>query len=336
MFNKFYISKANLINNLKAIKKKNKSALICAMVKANAYGIGAKQVVKIVDKKIDYYGVATLNEAKKLNKYTNKKILIVGPFELGGNNFSYTLSSLKDVRKAIKFGKKINVHLKVNSGMNRYGFNSLKKFYLALKFIKNSNINLEGIFTHYATADSLVNLQTKKFVKFVNLAHYMGFKPIIHADNSEVNRAFNHNFDMVRVGFGLYLNDSAPFKPVASIYSKIVQINHVHSGNLVGYNYRAVADRPMRVAVVPLGYADGLDMRLIGFNLRLNGAECKILNICMDCFMLDISHTKITKKDTVPILNKHNNLLKYANYLKTHVYEVSTKFGQIRAKRIIR
>lgn len=335
MFNEILINKTNLINNIKQVKSKNQNSKICAMVKANAYGVGVKQVVKILENYVDFWGVACFFEANAIKNLTNKKILIVGPLENKNINerFSYTCSSIEDVKFLIKLNKKINIHIKINSGMNRYGLSDFKEFKQILKLVKNSQLEFEGIFTHFATADKFVNFQYNYFLKFVHIAKKYGFNPIVHADNSVVNEKFNHNLDMVRIGFDLYNKSSENFKPVVEIKSKIVQINKVKKGNLVGYNYRFVAKKSMQVAVIPIGYADGFDMHYLNLSLNISNKNCKILNICMDCFMLDVSDIKIKKGDEIYILNHIKPLSLYANYSNTSEYEVMTKFSKLRAVR---
>lgn len=337
MFNKMYINKQNLINNLMRIKADNPNTLVCAMVKANAYGVGLKQVVKSISGLVNFFGVVCFFEAKKVKKYCTNKILIVGALERGNIDpaFSYTCNSVKDVKYLTKKQQSINIHLKINSGMNRYGFSSLSKFKKALKIISKSKLNLEGLYTHFATADNYADKQMKKFNNFIALCKKMGFNPIIHSDNSAVNLIKNHHLNMVRIGFNLYNNNELGFNSVAEIQTKITQVNIVNKGELVGYNYRFVAPKSMRVAVLPIGYADGFDMHYIGLDLCVDGAMCKVLNICMDCFMLDITNTKLKKGDKIKILDKFNSLTKYANFSSTSEYEVMTKFSSLRARRII-
>ncbi len=336
MLNRILIDKISLINNVKLIREKNKKSLLCAMVKANAYGVGAKEVVKILNNFVDFFGVSNVLEAKAIMNITNKKILIVGAIDGKiDTRFSYTCFGIEDVERLAKLKIPLNIHLKVNVGMNRFGFKNILEFKRAILIINNSMLNLEGVFTHFPTADKLVDTQFKKFKKFVNICHMFGLNPIIHADNSSVSDNKNHHLDMVRIGFNLFNKNDSGFKPIVKIESKIIQINEVGSGELVGYNYRAVANKPMRVAVLPIGYADGFDMHYLGINLFINGFKCKVLNICMDCFMLDVTNTNLKQNDKVEILNEQNNLLHYASFAKTHEYEVMTKFSYLRGKRIV-
>ncbi len=331
MFNSFYISKANLLHNLRIIKKKT-NAKVCAMVKANAYGVGLKEVVSILNNKVDYFGVVNVSEADEVRAISKNKILIVGALEQGEiKDYSYTCCSIKDIKYLISLNKKVNIHLKINTGMNRFGL-KLCQLKRALKLIAESKLILEGVFTHFATADNFVDCQYKLLEKAVAIIKQQGFNPIVHADNSA--NITKHNLDMVRVGFKLY-NDSFPFKPVVKITAKILQINTVMRGAVVGYDYNFVAPKKMRVAVVSLGYADGFLHGLIGCKIFVKGKACSVLNVCMDCFMLDVTDVNIKLGESIYIINKENNLFYYANYLHTSPYEIGTNFSKIRAKKYL-
>lgn len=337
MFNKILIHKDNLINNIKQVKFENPNSKICAMVKANAYGVGLKQVVQVLNDYVDFFGVACFFEAKQVKKISDKKILIVGPIEKENldEGFSYTCGSIDDVKYLISLKKPINVHLKINTGMNRYGFKEVKEFKKALNLIAHSQLTIEGMFTHFATTDEFVNIQFKIFNNFTKICNQYGFYPIVHTDNSLANEKFNHHMNMVRVGFNLYNRDQGWFLPVAEIKSEVVQTYDIKKRELVGYNYRFVAQKNTKIAIIPIGYADGFDLKYINMNININGKICKIINICMDCFMLDITNTNIKKGDEIYILNKFNSLKMYADYLCTSEYEIMTKFSHLRGKRII-
>ncbi len=335
MFNKKIISIDNLINNIKQVRKYNQNSLVCAMVKADAYGVGADIVVQTIDEYVDWYGVACFFEAKKVRGLTNKPILIVGPIDEIDESYSYTCSSLEDIERLISLDRVVNIHIKVNSGMNRYGFKEISEFRRALKLVKRSKLILEGIYTHFATTDDLIDKQMERFKKFINLCHRYQFNPIIHADNSAVNMYKNHQLDMVRIGYNLYNQDDKTFSSVTQIRSKIVQINDIKRGELVGYNRRFVAKKRMKIAVIPIGYADGFDLRYIGFKLNIRGEECEVLNVCMDCFMLDISRSDMKKGDDIYILDNINSLHRYSEYAGISEYQVMTNFSHIRAERLI-
>ena len=335
MFNKIIIYKNNLINNVKQVKRENPNSKVCAMVKANAYGVGMNEVVQILENYVDFWGVACFFEATKIKNLTKRKILIVGPLEKKhiDDEFSYSCGSVEDIIYLAGLNKKINIHLKINTGMNRYGFKSIKKFKKALNLISRSKLFVEGVYTHFATSDEFVEKQMNIFNKFVRLVKKEGFTPIVHADNSFVNEMFNHNLDMVRIGFSLFARQGGGFLSAHEIKSEIVEVQTVKKGELVGYDYRFIAQKNMTVGIVPIGYADGFDRKYIGLELIQNGNKCEVLNVCMDCFMLDITNSGLKKGDEVSIVNKFNSLKLYSNHIETNEYEVITKFSYLRAER---
>lgn len=337
MFNKFFINKSNLIENINNIKAQKPNVKICAMVKANAYGVGAKEVVEILNDYVDFFGVVNSTEAENIKNLTNKKILITGGLDTShiDSRFSYTCNSLEDVMALKQLDKPLNIHIKINTGMNRYGISKINEFKTCLNALKNSKLNLEGVYTHFATTDSFVEHQLLKFNKFISVLKQKGLSAIVHADNSHVFDTRHHNFDMARIGFNLYNNTTNGYKPVVTIKTTITQVNKVKSGDVVGYDRRFVANRPMKIAILPIGYADGFDLDYIGLKLNIAGTKCSVLNVCMDCFMLDITDTKLKKGDTVYILNNVNPLSLYAKYATTSEYLIMCRFGAIRADKEI-
>ncbi len=334
MFNFKIIHRQFLIENINHVRQRIPNALVCAMVKANAYGVGLKETVKILSPYADFFGVACFDEAKQVRRLCLNNILIVGPLDECNEDFSQAVQSLAEVSRLVASKKKIKIHIKINSGMNRYGFKDFADFCDALKLIKNSNLILEGIFTHFATTDNFMDEQMQVFTKYVEACKDMGFNPIVHADNSFASENHCHGLDMVRIGFDLF-NKSNGVAPVVEIKSRTAKINEIEPNELVGYDYRYVAHKRMKVAVVPVGYADGFDLSFLGMNLKVKNIECKVLNICMDCFMIDVSNTNLKEGDYVSILGKENNLKKYAKYINTSEYEICTKFSKIRAKIIV-
>lgn len=334
MLNKMFLNKNNLLHNLTLIKNNNPNSKICAMVKANAYGHGLKQIVSLLNGQVDFFGVANVSEAKKVKKYTATDVLIVGPLNYAGEQFCYSCFCLDDIEKLAKLNKPIRIHVKVNSGMNRFGFNSIINFKRGLEVIKNSRLVLQGVFTHFATADGFVKKQYRRFKKFVRVVKRLGFNPLFHADNSAVNLKFNHNLNMVRVGYSLY-GAEKPFLPVMSLYACAVQINSIKKGELVGYNKRFVADKPTRVAVLSMGYADGLGLGCLGMEIKIKNQSCRIVNICMDCCMIDIANLELKKGDHVCLIGKVNPICNYAKQLSVSDYQIMCNFGWARADRVV-
>lgn len=330
-YSNYIINTKTLKNNLKNIKCKK----ICAMVKANAYGLGVKNVCPILKKYVNYFGVATVDEAVEIRQFDKTtKILVVGISEnyeqCVKNNIEITIGDYHNfllLEKFIKQNKvcKIKIHLKINSGMNRYGFKSLKDFQKVLKAIKNNkNIELVGIFTHFSNLKNkdCFNQEKSKFDAFLSkvknkenlLIHYGGGE----ADNV---MQFKPN-EMLRVGFNLFQN-------VVVVKSKVVAINVVKKGENVGYNGTYIAPQKTKIAVVGMGYADGVNWQLSNKGtVKIKNQLCKIIgNVCMDVFFVDVNGVNVEAGDDVVVFD---NAFEWAKICETSPYEILTSFNQRR------
>ena len=161
-FNSYCIEKRALLNNIQKIKSFIGKTKFCAVVKANAYGLGVENVCPIIDSMVDFYAVICVKEALNLRKLTNKDILILGASDLNRindcakNNITIAISTLEEVDAINRTAKlPINVHLKINSGMNRFGIKKKCELKRILEAIKKGNkINITGVYTHFATKDA--------------------------------------------------------------------------------------------------------------------------------------------------------------------------------------
>ena len=355
-FSDYIISLSNIKQNLLAYKKIDGKSKICAVVKANAYGVGLKYVVPAIDGLVDYYAVACFLEAKKLRKLTNKPILILNFTPTKNiafcqqNNICITVSNLVQAnliaQNASNSLPKIKLHLAINSGMNRIGFDSFDKFDQAIKVILSTkNMQIDGIFTHLYNAKNRADCehQISIFMQYLNiLKNYIDISQITkHASSSLPATSFkSFRFDMVRLGIMLFANtkNNAGIKTfdAISIKSKIINICKIQPGQSVGYSKGFVAKKPMTIGTVPLGYADGI-MRVAskkGYVLCC-GKPCKIVgNICMDMFMIDLTNTSAKLFDTVTIVGHNANhsilLNRLANFCGTIDYEILTNIKQNR------
>ena len=361
-FNSKQINIKNLKYNFNYIKNKINNKKICVMVKANAYGHGLTEIVQNL-KDADFFGVANFDEALAIRK-TNKdvKILIVGKtknFEnCAKNNVSISISSLEELKFLIKNLNNyanINIHLKVNCGMNRYGFSSLLQFKKAYKLAVNCGINVEGVFTHFSCIGEdkeQYEIQKLKFLKFLECIP-KNQNPIIHVGGSGVvfenNGKCKYNlpsyqipFDMVRVGIVIYgyppFKTAHKLKKVMKIQSQIVQINQVKKGEYLGYGLGFKTKKDMQVAVLPLGYADGIMRNLTGkikvkYLKKENGKTkiyfCKVLGkICMDCTFIDISSVPNARVgDKIVVMDNADVFAKAAGTIS---YEILTNFSKMR------
>lgn len=352
-FSDYIVNISNLKHNLKLVKDKvGVKTKVCAMVKADAYGHGLKDICEGL-KGVDFFGVASVYEAmliRKFDKFTN--ILIVGTLNkeyvswCAINNVSVEVSSFNELQNIVSIldGLKLKIHIKVNTGLNRIGVRTIKEFKKILRlFALNSNLILEGVFTHFATKFDDIPFVFKQHKSFMNFVRFVdNSSVIVHCSNSFVSVMFPcFSYGMVRCGFNLYgwqANCGLPFRPVLSILSKIAFIQKVKKGETVGYDRTFVANKNMKIAVVPLGYADGLDRRLSNnFCLVVCGHKARIVgNICMDVCLLDVTDIECEIGSQVLILGENLTPQDYATVLGTSPYEILLKFRYNRMNKILK
>ena len=327
---------------------------ICAVVKANAYGHGAVETSKLfVSLGASMLAVANINEAIELrNANIIVPILILGHTAVKDANLlvKYNLSQCiysyfyaKALSDNLKVGANLSVHVKIDTGMHRLGFNynDFDEIYSALELPK---LNVEGIFTHLSSADSdkrFTHLQIARFEKLLVCLQDKNkeFK-YIHAQNSAGLLGYNTPFNMVRLGIALY--GISPINKFINNFSlgmdfitHITQIKKVNRLSRIGYNGKRNLVKKT-IAVLPVGYADGL---LRGYKrwlaLNVNGYKCKVVGkICMDQMMIDVSKVKAVKVgDTVSMFRDKNALLSLSKGVKTIPYEIFCTLGK-RQKRI--
>lgn len=337
------INKNNLLHNLEIINKYNKN--VCVMVKADAYGHNLKTVVNILKNKVQWFGVANIQEAlqvKKIDK--NNKVLIVGKsanyYNIIKNGISFTIDSIKEINNIIiicqKHNLKANIHIAINSGMNRLGVKGLNEFKSMLNVINQNSdiINLEGVFTHCFDADCKNNHfyeQMQCFYKYVKLVKDKNI--LIHIGGSFVLKHKIPDFvNMVRVGYFLYGYGKSGLKPVMKVESKIIKIIYAKAGEYVGYGNKTKLINDTKIAVVPIGYADGLPRTISNkkYLVHINLQRAYVLgNICMDMCMLDVTNINCKVGDKVVCFNNANKLAKIAS---TSPYEILTNFQKLRGK----
>lgn len=337
------IYKQKLFSNLEKIKKRTK-AKICAVVKANAYGHGLKTICSLLKDKVDFFAVANLDEGLEIREFDKTtKVLIMGiceNYELAiKNNLSVCIFDFEQLNKAKKVSKKlkqkINIHIKIDSGMNRLGFKNFKDVKQVFKIIENNDLLiLEGVFTHFATMRNDLKYFRKQkqfFNKCLKLIPN-NLSPIIHAGGSLALFRKNSQYDMLRTGIYLYGYSNKKFKPVMKVYSKIIHTKFVKAGENVGYSKNFVANKNMKIGIIPLGYDDGIPRNFIGKFLEVKGKPAKILSVCMDMTILEIENN-IKEKDTVCVFKDASI---WAKLLNTNEHDVLVNFNHFRGQRIIK
>ena len=346
-FNEYIIDGNNLISNITKIKKYiGRQTKICAVVKADAYGVGVRNVCPIISDYVDYFAVVSVKEAMELRQITNTKpILILGAFNLNyidwcsDNNVMVTISSLDEVKYINKYlNKTINVHIKINTGMNRYGIKTQSLLRQVIKEIKRGGkINIVGAYTHFATKANNLDFIDFQYAFFERMIKEIKEENlVVHCSNSYVSTTDKlKHCNMVRVGFSMYsaYYERLNIKDVVSIKSQVVFINKIRKGESVGYDRTHIAKRIEKIGVIPMGYADGFARNLSNnFKVLINGQFAPVVgNVCMDCFMVDLTNIKnVYVGSEVVLLGKSGeNSIKLENYAKAlnfSPYEVLTNF----------
>ena len=306
----------NLVHNYRHTVEISGKKVIC-VIKADAYGHGAVRCAKELEKAgCDMFAVSSCDEALQLKEggIVTSDILILGrilPFELesaiehgfilaaGSEGFIQSIIELKCKAKA-------RLHIKLNTGMNRTGFDTIHggeypELTRVLTLIKANKelIDVEGVFSHFARAEDsadFTNIQFDNFNRAVAFMEKNGITPKIkHICNSAGTVGYrNMNLDAVRLGIYLYGCESSDssYLPVMSLQSTVLEIHRLHKGDGVSYGLDFVCDKDMTIAVIGIGYADGLHRCLSngkGYFLY-KSVKCPIVGrICMDMTMIDIS-----------------------------------------------
>ncbi|MGN0437480.1 MAG: alanine racemase [Lachnospiraceae bacterium] len=309
---------------------------LLAVIKANAYGHGAIEVANALDDLCDYYGVACIEEGIELrNAGITKPILILGvtdesqyetlvQFDITQTIFSYEQAkALSDA--AGKLSKTGRLHIKLDTGMNRIGYQcTSKSVEEIIRISKLPNLNMEGIFTHYFKADekdkSSAMKQLELYTNMINQLEAAGITfDIRHISNSAgIMEMPNDTYDMVRSGistYGLYPSDEMDEEacilyPAMSFKSHITHIKLVKKGATIGYGGTYVLSEDKVIATVGVGYADGYPRALSNQGRMLvHGQYAPITGrVCMDQTMIDVTHIPdVQVGDEVVLVGKQGN-----------------------------
>ena len=323
-------------NVRKLISKYNNYKYYFGVVKADCYGHNdIKTVQAIIRGGCNYLAVATLEEALEIRKnIKNIPILCLGIIpttfieECIKNNITITISNMEYLKEIImKEHNNLKVHIKINTGMNRLGTDNKEEFNRMYKIIRNSNLFLEGIYTHIYNATSEKDT-FNQFKKFEEITSDIDLKeiPIIHIGASEATMLYPKLSiaNGCRLGIAMYgfiENKQIELLPTFMLYSQIIQINNVKNGT-VGYNGRYKVTTPEKIAVVPIGYADGIIRKNTGRNVYINEKSYNIVgNICMDMLFVKVDDF-VKVGDKVTIIKDIQHIEQIAKHLDTIPYEV--------------
>ncbi len=326
----------NLEYNIKTlINRYSDYKYFFGVVKADCYGHDGIETVKtIINAGCNYLVVATLEEALDIRKEIKDiPILCLGIIDNEfipiciNNNITITVNSIDYLKSIITNNNNLKVHIKVNSGMNRLGVNNKKEFNEIYNLIKEKNFFLEGIYTHIYNVNSKEDT-AKQYKLFEEITSDINLNdvPIIHVGASEATEFYKKRSysNGCRLGISMYgLTDysNINFKPTFSLYSEVIQINEINN-ETVGYNGAYKANGKQKIAVIPIGYADGIIRKNTGRNVYINDKEYKIVgNICMDMLFVKIDDN-VKVGDKVVIIKDINHIKQIAKHLDTITYEV--------------
>ncbi len=312
-----------------------KDTLKCAVVKADAYGHGAVTIAELLSDKVDFFAVASADEAMELRRSGIKNNILVLSYthsddyeELISNDVRLTVYNKERAKKvneaAKKLGKKAKVHIAVDTGMTRIGFFTDDESVKAVCEINDlENIELEGIFSHYACADmtdkTVSHNQTQAYKDFVKKCKDADVAfSIHHMCNSAGISEFSEHFDLVRMGislYGLYPSDEIDKSkinliPALTFKSHIISIKDVDENIGISYGHTYKTTEKRRIATVSAGYADGYPRALSGCGrVIVNRKYAPIVGrVCMDMFMIDVTDIDCEVTDEVILFGSDGNL----------------------------
>ncbi len=306
---KAYIHLEHLKHNLEYYQKMSQKEVF-AVIKANAYGHGDVNVAKYLEKQgVNLFCVSSLDEALHLKEAgVTKDILIfsyVNPHAILKYNdpqFIFTIVSKAWFDEILSLDLKPRMHLKVNTGMNRVGVKNKEDIQ---DILNKSPVPIEGIYTHYSSSDSDAQETQRQDTLFTSLILDLNYPfKWIHASNTHGVHLKNQAYNAVRVGIGLYGYEKnvTVLKPVLTLSTQIIHIEQLHKGESVGYNQTYTLEKDSKIATLPIGYADGFDVR--NRHVFIHGKEYPIVGkICMDQTMVLIDDS-ISLLDDVEIISK--------------------------------
>ena len=331
-------TKANIyLNNIKynvnkIIETYNNYKYYIGVVKADSYGHNDYKVVKnIIDGGCNYLAVSSLDEALEIRKKFNIPILCLGIINSNyidiceKNNIDITVTNLKYLKKIKNY--ELNIHIKIDTGMNRLGVKDKEEFDSIIKEIKTSKLKLKGIYTHIYHASNKYNVD-KQIEVFKNITSDIDLSKvdIIHIAQSDtlINYKKIDFCNGCRLGiimYGLTEND-LNLKNTIELVSEIIEIKQIKKDETIGYNGTYTAKKDELIGIVSIGYADGVNRKLKGSYIFINNKKYQIIgNICMDMLMVKIDN-KVKLYDKVYIYKDINHIKYLSKYLKTIPYEL--------------
>lgn len=337
------------------------STKLMAMVKAFSYGSGSAEVARLLAfHKVDYLAVAYADEGIELRKAgISLPIMVMNPdmvsfdalveYNLEPELYSFTILHAFDAYLQQQGILQFPVHLKLDTGMHRLGFEPKEVQALCHQLKISNRLIIKSVFSHLVAAenkvhDAFTQQQATQFETCCEqIATTIGYCFIRHlANTAAIIRHPKLQYDMVRLGIGLYGVDNNPdiqqqLQTVATLKATIAQIKQLAAGETVGYNRNGVMEKPSTIATVRIGYADGFSRRLgnkVGYVLVNEKTAPVVGSVCMDMIMVDITDIEqVQEGDEVEIFGKQLSVTTVADWCNTIPYEIMTGISQ-RVKRV--
>jgi alanine racemase len=346
-----------LVYNLHFFKKLlHPETKMMAMVKAMSYGLGDAELInELCYHQVDYLAVAYADEGVELRKRNiTRPIIVLGAEDTGFDLMIryqlepeiFNLYYLRELISTLQNYPEIEsfpVHIKMDTGMHRLGFDDDEIDEMLLLVNSCSQIKIASIFTHLAAAedteeDAYTQNQIQKFNTFCKKINtQISYRYLKHVLNTAgIIRFPEAQFDMVRLGLGLYGFSPVPdiqpqLRSVITLSSIITQIKNIKKGETVGYNRTFTAQKNMQIAIVPVGYADGFPRELSNGagTMMIQQKQCPIVGkICMDMTMIDVTGLKVIIGEKVIIYDAENSLEKIGAVIGKTSYELLTAISK--------
>ncbi len=348
-----------LVGNLNYFRSKLRpETKVMCMVKAFAYGSGAVEVARTLQHhRCDYLAVAVADEGAELRREGIRIPIAVMNPEQGSfglifdNNLEPEIYSFRLLKSFISAAEKQGItdypiHLKIDSGMHRLGFEEADMENLVTILRNQQQVKIHSVFSHLAGADEqkfdgFTKQQVTVFQQCADkikasFSHHI-MRHILNSAGTE--RFPEYQFDMVRLGIGHYGISVLPevnLQQVCTLKTIILQIKTINAGETVGYSRKGIVDKEKRIAILPIGYADGFDRKLsngVG-EVLINGKRAKVIgNVSMDLITVDITDIEAAEGDKVEIFGENLTISEVAGWLKTISYEILTSVSR-RVKRV--
>jgi alanine racemase len=370
------INKNNLVHNFKQFRSLVKNnTQISAVIKSNAYGHGDIEVVKILNPYVDYFQINSIYELKRVRKIAKRPILFFGYAGLGDLEEiikSKCIISVFDFKhlliineQARKLNTKQKVHIAIDSFLGREGFMPTDIEIILIEIKRMKNIAIDGIYSHFANIEDInpdkllgwtnnfshAQKQINEYLRILNIFKDSGFKNLkTHISATSGVLAYEKNLGLnsiVRIGIGLYgmwpseylevkYKNKISLKPAMRFISHIAQVKDLPKGYSIGYGLTYITEKNMKVAIIPVGYADGYDRGLSNVSeVLICGLRCRVLGrVAMNMFVVDVSNiSKLVAEEEVVLLGKQGaeeiSAEEIAKKIDTIHYEIVTRLSPL-------